>query len=133
MTMRPSETPDPVVGPTTGVTGAASAPAAAVESDNGGWFDTGGAPVARFDVAVIGAGPAGLAASVAAVEGDARVVLIDASPRIGGQYWRHRAADDGARHHAWRAFVRLGDAVETAIAAGTLVHLAEDAGLARQP
>ena len=92
MTMRPSETPDPVVVPTTGVTGAASAPAAAVESDNGGWFDTGGAPVARFDVAVIGAGPAGLAASVAAVEGDARVVLIDASPRIGGQYWRHRAA-----------------------------------------
>ena len=92
--------------------------------DSGGWFETGGAPLAPFDVAVIGAGPAGLAASVAAVEGDARVVLIDASPRIGGQYWRHRAADDGARHHAWRAFVRLGDAVETAIAAGTLVHLA---------
>jgi thioredoxin reductase len=119
MTMRPSETPDPVIGPTTGVTRAPAAPAVAVEADHGGWFDTGGAPVA-----VIGAGPAGLAASVAAVEGDARVVLIDASPRIGGQYWRHRAADDGARHHAWPELVRLGAAVQTAIAAGTLVHLA---------
>jgi NADPH-dependent 2,4-dienoyl-CoA reductase/sulfur reductase-like enzyme len=120
-----SEVPDPVVGPTTGVSGAAAAPAVAAEPDSGGWFDTGGAPVAPFDVAVIGAGPAGLAASVAAVEADARVVLIDASPRIGGQYWRHRPGDDGARHHAWPALVRLGGAVEIGIAAGTLVHLAD--------
>jgi thioredoxin reductase len=124
MTTGPSEGPDPVIGPTTGVSGAATAPAVAVETDHGGWFDTGGAPAAPFDVAVIGAGPAGLAASVAAVEGDARVVLIDASPRIGGQYWRHRAGDDGTRHHAWPAFLRLNAAVETATAAGTLVHLA---------
>ena len=39
MTMRPSEAPDPVVGPTTGVPGAATAPAAAVDSDPGGWFN----------------------------------------------------------------------------------------------
>jgi NADPH-dependent 2,4-dienoyl-CoA reductase/sulfur reductase-like enzyme len=126
MTMRPPD-PDPVAETTAGVA-AVAAPAAlpgsaTVETDHAGWFDTGGAPVAAFDVAVIGAGPAGLAASVAAVEGDARVVLIDASPRIGGQYWRHRAGDDGTRHHAWPAFVRLHTAVETAIAAGTLVHL----------
>ena len=124
MTTGPSDASDPDVSPTTGVSGAAAAPAVAVETDSGGWFDTGGAPVAPFDVAVIGAGPAGLAASVAAVEGDARVVLIDASPGIGGQYWRHRAGDDGERHHAWPAFVRLRGGVETAIAAGTLVHLA---------
>ena len=76
------------------------------EADDGGWFDTGGAPAAPFDVAVIGAGPAGLAAAVAAVVGDARVVLIDAAPRLGGQYWRHRAGDDGARHHDWHGLRR---------------------------
>ena len=89
-----------------------------------GWFDTGGAPAAPFDVAVIGAGPAGLAAAVAAVVGDARVVLLDAAPRLGGQYWRHRPGDDGARHHDWHAFAGLRDAAGTAAAAGTLVHLA---------
>ena len=68
MTTGPSDASDPDVSPTTGVSGAAAAPAVAVETDSGGWFDTGGAPVAPFDVAVIGAGPAGLAASVAAVD-----------------------------------------------------------------
>ena len=27
------------------------------------------------------------------------------APRLGGQYWRHRAGDDGARHHDWAAFL----------------------------
>ena len=94
------------------------------EADDGGWFETGGAPAAPFDVAVIGAGPAGLAAAVAAVTGDARVVLLDAGPRLGGQYWRHRTGDDGARHHDWHAFAGLREAAGTAVAAGTLVHLA---------
>ena len=58
-----------------------------------------------FDVAVIGAGPAGLAAAGSAVAAGARVALVDMAPRPGGQYWRHRDADDGARHHAWPAFL----------------------------
>ena len=123
MTTGPSEDAVPAVGPTTGVTGAVAAPDAA-ETDDRGWFDAGGAPAAPFDVAVIGAGPAGLAATAAAVEGDARVVLVDSAPRIGGQYWRHRAGDDGSHHHDWAAFLPLRAAVDTAVAAGTLVHLA---------
>ena len=39
-------------------------------------------------VAVIGGGPAGLAAAVAAAEAGARVTLIDENAQLGGQYWR---------------------------------------------
>lgn len=41
-----------------------------------------------FDVAVVGAGPAGIAAAVSAVESGARVALLDDNPRPGGQIWR---------------------------------------------
>jgi NADPH-dependent 2,4-dienoyl-CoA reductase/sulfur reductase-like enzyme len=46
--------------------------------------------VTRFDVAVVGAGPAGLAAAARAATGGRRVVLIDGGVLPGGQYWRHR-------------------------------------------
>ena len=46
-----------------------------------------------YEVAVIGAGPAGLAAAAAAHRGGARVALVDSGSRAGGQFWRHR---DGA-------------------------------------
>jgi NADPH-dependent 2,4-dienoyl-CoA reductase/sulfur reductase-like enzyme len=41
-------------------------------------------------VAVVGAGPAGLAAAAGAARAGRRVALLDAGPRPGGQYWRHR-------------------------------------------
>ena len=44
----------------------------------------------QADVAVVGAGPAGLAAAVAAAESGAAVVLVDAGAQPGGQFWRHR-------------------------------------------
>jgi D-hydroxyproline dehydrogenase subunit alpha len=40
------------------------------------------------DVAVIGAGPAGLAAARRAAEAGARVILVDDNPAPGGQIWR---------------------------------------------
>ncbi|MBI4892278.1 MAG: NAD(P)/FAD-dependent oxidoreductase [Acidobacteria bacterium] len=43
---------------------------------------------APFDITVVGAGPAGIAAAVTAVESGARVLLIDDNPRPGGQIWR---------------------------------------------
>ena len=44
----------------------------------------------RADVAVVGGGPAGIAAAVSAAGDGRTVVLLDASPKPGGQIWRHR-------------------------------------------
>jgi len=53
----------------------------------------------RADVAVVGAGPAGLAAACRAAEAGASVVMLDEAPAPGGQVWRrsvpgHRDGDD---------------------------------------
>jgi NADPH-dependent 2,4-dienoyl-CoA reductase/sulfur reductase-like enzyme len=40
------------------------------------------------DVAIVGAGPAGIAAAVVAAESGATVVLLDDNPGLGGQIWR---------------------------------------------
>lgn len=48
----------------------------------------------RADVAVVGAGPAGIAAAVRAAESGRRVVLLDQTARPGGQIWRHGDATD---------------------------------------
>lgn len=45
----------------------------------------------HYDVLVVGAGPAGLAAAHAAASHGARVGLVDAQARPGGQVWRHDA------------------------------------------
>ncbi|MBE1161878.1 FAD-dependent oxidoreductase [Dyella acidiphila] len=49
----------------------------------------------RYDIAVVGAGPAGLAAALAAATHGARVALIDAQAHAGGQVWRKDVA------HGW--------------------------------
>lgn len=46
-----------------------------------------------WDVVVVGAGPAGLAAAAAALRSGCRVAVVDAGERPGGQYWR-RPPDD---------------------------------------
>lgn len=42
----------------------------------------------RTDIAVIGAGPAGMEAAIAAAEQGARVALLESAPGPGGQYYR---------------------------------------------
>ncbi|MDD0974147.1 NAD(P)/FAD-dependent oxidoreductase [Pseudomonas fontis] len=42
----------------------------------------------QTDVLIIGAGPAGLAAALAAASSTARIVLLDDNPLAGGQIWR---------------------------------------------
>ena len=49
-----------------------------------------GVRVLAADVAVVGAGPAGLAAACRAAEAGRRVVVLDEAPHLGGQIWRHR-------------------------------------------
>lgn len=43
---------------------------------------------ARFDIAVLGAGPAGVGAAVTAARAGARVLVIDEAPQAGGQVYR---------------------------------------------
>jgi D-hydroxyproline dehydrogenase subunit alpha len=49
------------------------------------------------DIVVVGAGPAGMAAAAAAAARGASVVVVDATPRLGGQYYRQPLVDDGAQ------------------------------------
>ncbi|MGV9564052.1 FAD-dependent oxidoreductase [Streptomyces sp. NPDC003480] len=79
----------------------------------------------RTDLAVIGAGPAGLAASLAAAARGVRVTLVDAAPEAGGQYYRQPAASLGARHphRQGRAWSRLREGLGRHIAAGRIDHL----------
>ncbi|VBB13614.1 NAD(P)/FAD-dependent oxidoreductase [Burkholderia stabilis] len=44
------------------------------------------------DVAIVGAGPAGLSAVRAAAQGGATVAIVDDNPRAGGQIWRQGTA-----------------------------------------
>lgn len=66
----------------------------------------------EHDLAVVGAGPAGLAAAVAAAEHGLRVALIDAGQQPGGQFWRHPdesvpALEEGRGQHLWSRFTDL--------------------------
>ena len=47
-----------------------------------------GSPSDPYDVAVVGAGPAGLAAATTAADHGCATVLLDGAARPGGQYWR---------------------------------------------
>lgn len=59
----------------------------------------------QADVAVIGAGPAGLAAAAAAREAGRSVLVIDENPAVGGQIWRE-ARGRGARPETRRLLER---------------------------
>jgi sarcosine oxidase subunit alpha len=56
---------------------------------------------AHCDVLVVGAGPAGLAAALAAARAGARVMLVDEREELGGSLRRERRTIDGRAAHAW--------------------------------
>lgn len=78
-----------------------------------------------FDILVVGAGPAGIAAAVRAAESGLRVGLLDDNPAPGGQIWRKGAslpkaarnwfarleASPVARLHGWHIFGHPGSGV----------------------
>ncbi|MFJ9906739.1 FAD-dependent oxidoreductase [Streptomyces sp. NPDC101152] len=84
----------------------------------------------RPHLAVIGAGPAGLAATLAATARGVRVTLIDSAAEAGGQFYRQPAAGLRARrpqalHHQWRTWERLRDGLRDHLRAGRARHLTD--------
>ncbi|MGW3410070.1 FAD-dependent oxidoreductase [Streptomyces sp. NPDC000888] len=84
----------------------------------------------RPHLAVIGAGPAGLGAALAAAARGIRVTLIDSAGEAGGQFYRQPAAGLGARrpralHHQWRTWERLARGLAREVEAGTIEHLTD--------
>ncbi len=56
-----------------------------------------------FDVVVVGAGPAGIAAAVRAAEAGVSVALVDDNPAAGGQIWRGGFSSQPAAARQWLA------------------------------
>ena len=86
--------------------------------------------MARHDLAVIGAGPAGLAAALTAADDGVRVALIDGAPDAGGQFYRQTARQLRARrperlHHGWSTWESLRDRLAEHREAGRITFLAE--------
>ncbi|MGW7823232.1 FAD-dependent oxidoreductase [Streptomyces puniciscabiei] len=84
----------------------------------------------RAHLAVVGAGPAGLAAALAAAAQGVRVTLVDAAGQAGGQFYRQPARALGARrpealHHQWRTWRRLRDGIGRHVTAGRISHLTD--------
>ncbi|MCD9876478.1 NAD(P)/FAD-dependent oxidoreductase [Streptomyces guryensis] len=84
----------------------------------------------RPHLAVIGAGPAGLAATVAAAAHGVRVTLLDSAAAAGGQFYRQPAAELRARrpqalHHDWGTWERLRGGLDTHVKAGSVRHLTD--------
>ncbi|MFD9084841.1 NAD(P)/FAD-dependent oxidoreductase [Streptomyces erythrochromogenes] len=80
------------------------------------------------DLAVVGAGPAGLAAAVTAAGLGLRVAVLDAGDRPGGQYYRHPAPGLGAArpealHHGWAEFATREAALRAHESAGRITYL----------
>ena len=69
------------------------------------------------DVLVVGGGPAGLSAAIAAREVGASVILLDERAKAGGQYLKPLAASHAYAHGAPDAQFREGDAFRAASAA----------------
>jgi NADPH-dependent 2,4-dienoyl-CoA reductase/sulfur reductase-like enzyme len=74
-----------------------------------------------YDVVVIGAGPAGLAAAVRAAESGAHVAMVDDNPHPGGQIWRAAAGKAPAEAARW---IRSADKHQVEWIAGARVFAA---------
>ncbi|MDT9700665.1 FAD-dependent oxidoreductase [Streptomyces sp. P17] len=82
------------------------------------------------ELAVIGAGPAGLAAALAAAARGVRVTLVDAATEAGGQFYRRpapalRARRPQALHHQWHTWERLRDGLRAHVESGAVRHLTD--------
>jgi D-hydroxyproline dehydrogenase subunit alpha len=74
----------------------------------------------RFDVLVVGGGPAGIAAAVRAAECGAKVGILDDNPALGGQIWR--AASGSAPEDAAKWYDLLGSENVTVLCGTRVFH-----------
>ncbi|MEU1733131.1 FAD/NAD(P)-binding oxidoreductase [Streptosporangium sp. NPDC020145] len=88
-----------------------------------------------YDLAVVGAGPAGVAGALSACLAGLDVVLIDGAPRPGGQYFRHlpegfHATRQETLHHGLGRFARQWETLTSraAVLLGHRVWAVEDTG-----
>ncbi|AJT42292.1 FAD-dependent oxidoreductase [Psychromicrobium lacuslunae] len=85
-------------------------------------------PKQSYDLAVVGAGPAGLSAATTAAKAGLTVVLIDSAAQTGGQFWRHpNEAElehfdeaESTGHHHWRQYRSLRATLFQQIKAGLI-------------
>ncbi|HEU4948448.1 MAG TPA: 2Fe-2S iron-sulfur cluster-binding protein [Kribbella sp.] len=87
------------------------------------------------DVVVVGAGPAGMGAALAAADAGVEVLLVDAAPGIGGQFHRQLPEEFHAERpesvqHEWRRFADLRRRIEQH---ERISHLAETSVWAIEP
>ncbi|WP_172666335.1 NAD(P)/FAD-dependent oxidoreductase [Xanthomonas campestris] len=80
--------------------------------------------VRHFDVLVIGAGPAGLAAARAAASHGVQVGVVDAQPRAGGQVWRSDV-QHGAPADARTLLAQVADDAGITLLTGLQIVLAQ--------
>jgi NADPH-dependent 2,4-dienoyl-CoA reductase/sulfur reductase-like enzyme len=67
--------------------------------------------VVNYDLVIVGAGPAGLAAACAACESGATVAVVDETPWLGGQIWRGlKTQTSNPQARKWIEQFRLTDA-----------------------
>jgi len=77
----------------------------------------------RFDVLVVGGGPAGVVAAVRAAEAGVHVGIVDCNANLGGQIWRGEAKHEWTRAAGWIS--RLRTAGATILCALTVFHQPE--------
>ncbi|MFD7156504.1 FAD-dependent oxidoreductase [Kribbella sp. NPDC059898] len=101
-----------------GTTAAAVGSTSPAASDQTGqasaWRGSVGVGARGVEVVVVGAGPAGVAAALAAAEGGAEVLVVDNGRAVGGQYNRQLPEEFAARRpdrlqHEWKTFAAQRD------------------------
>ncbi|MER5983660.1 NAD(P)/FAD-dependent oxidoreductase [Streptomyces sp. NPDC001787] len=91
--------------------------------------EAGPSPDGAAGLAVVGAGPAGMAAAVTAADHGVEVTVLDAAARPGGQFYRSPEPGLGATrpealHHGWSVFTVLAARFDRHVHAGRIRHLA---------
>ncbi|MGL4441585.1 MAG: FAD-dependent oxidoreductase, partial [Bosea sp. (in: a-proteobacteria)] len=82
-------------------------------------------PPRGVDVAVVGAGPAGLSAALAAAQSGLSVVMVDERKQAGGQYYKQPAHGFAVNEAQLDRQFRDGRALAASVAAAGVTHLAD--------